>query len=115
MLKRVLICTCIVFSTVIFIQPNAHSEKYIVGGQTIAAPALLECMPVYVKESSIIPFCPETQHTGEKPADLLTLCVYGARVPHFHFMRTRTIITIMKREPSAISGSLTQNLINLNH
>jgi hypothetical protein len=35
MIKPVLICTCIVFSAVIFIQTNTHSEKYTVGGQTI--------------------------------------------------------------------------------
>ncbi len=47
------------------------------GGQTINAPAPYDSMPLYVKAGSIIPFGPELQHTGEKPANPITLYVYA--------------------------------------
>jgi alpha-D-xyloside xylohydrolase len=46
------------------------------GGQTIDAPAPYESLPLFVKGGSILPMGPELQHTGEKPADPLTLWVY---------------------------------------
>ena len=49
----------------------------VVGGQTIEASAHYESLPLYVKAGSIIPFGPELQYTSEKPADPLTLFVYG--------------------------------------
>jgi alpha-D-xyloside xylohydrolase len=47
------------------------------GGQTIEAPAPYESMPLYVKAGSIVPLGPELKYTGEKPADPITLFVYG--------------------------------------
>jgi alpha-D-xyloside xylohydrolase len=47
------------------------------GGQTINASAPYESLPLYVKAGSIIPFGPEIQYTNEKPADPITLFVYG--------------------------------------
>jgi alpha-D-xyloside xylohydrolase len=55
---------------------DLYSGKYSNGGQTIAADAPYERMPIYVKEGSIVPFGPEIQYTGEKPADPITLYVY---------------------------------------
>jgi alpha-D-xyloside xylohydrolase len=46
------------------------------GGQRIEALAPYESLPLYVRAGSILPFGPELQHTGEKPADPLTLWVY---------------------------------------
>jgi alpha-D-xyloside xylohydrolase len=46
------------------------------GGRRIDAPAPYESLPLYVKAGSILPMGPELQHTGEKPADPLTLWVY---------------------------------------
>lgn len=47
------------------------------GGQTIDVPAPLDAMPVHVRAGSIVPFGPELQWTGEKPADPVTLFVYA--------------------------------------
>ena len=46
------------------------------GGRRIEAPAPYESLPLYVKAGSILPMGPELRHTGEKPADPLTLWVY---------------------------------------
>jgi alpha-D-xyloside xylohydrolase len=34
-------------------------------------------MPLFVRAGTIVPFGPEIQYTGEKPADPVTLCVYA--------------------------------------
>lgn len=47
------------------------------GGQTIDAPAPYDSMPLFIRAGSIIPFGPELQYTGEKPADPVTLYVYA--------------------------------------
>lgn len=47
------------------------------GGQTIDAEAPFDAIPLYVRAGSIIPFGPELQYTGEKPADPITLRVYS--------------------------------------
>jgi alpha-D-xyloside xylohydrolase len=47
------------------------------GGQTIDAPAPYDRMPLHVRAGSIVPFGPELQWTGEKPADPVTLFVYA--------------------------------------
>jgi alpha-D-xyloside xylohydrolase len=47
------------------------------GGQTIDAPAPYDSMPLFIRAGSIIPFGPELQYTGEKPADPITLYVYA--------------------------------------
>jgi alpha-D-xyloside xylohydrolase len=46
------------------------------GGQTVDTPAPFDQMPLYVRAGSIIPFGPELQYTGQKPADPITLRVY---------------------------------------
>ena len=52
--------------------------RMIVGGQTIDAPAPCDAMPLHVRAGSIVPFGPELQWTGEKPADPVTLfCLHG--------------------------------------
>jgi alpha-D-xyloside xylohydrolase len=51
---------------------GAHHE----GGRRLDAPAPYESLPVYVRAGSVIPIGPELEHTGEKPADPLTLWVY---------------------------------------
>jgi alpha-D-xyloside xylohydrolase len=47
------------------------------GGQTIEAPAPFDAIPLQVRAGSILPFGPELQYTGEKPADPVTLLVYA--------------------------------------
>ena len=47
------------------------------GGQTIDAPAPYDSLPLFIRAGSIIPFGPELQYTGEKPADPITLYVYA--------------------------------------
>jgi alpha-D-xyloside xylohydrolase len=48
-----------------------------VGAQTIDVPAPYDSMPLFIRAGSIIPFGPELQYTGEKPADPITLYVYA--------------------------------------
>jgi alpha-D-xyloside xylohydrolase len=47
------------------------------GGQTIEAPAPYDSIPVFARAGAIIPFGPELQYTGEKPADPVTFYVYA--------------------------------------
>ncbi len=47
------------------------------GGRTIEAPAPYDAIPIFVRAGSIVPFGPELQYTGEKPADPITLHVYA--------------------------------------
>ncbi len=47
------------------------------GGQTLDAPAPYDSMPLFIRAGSIIPFGPELQYTGQKPADPITLYVYA--------------------------------------
>jgi alpha-D-xyloside xylohydrolase len=47
------------------------------GGQELSAAAPYESIPVHVPAGSIIPFGPELQYTGEKPADPIVLYVYA--------------------------------------
>lgn len=47
------------------------------GGKTIDAPAPYDAMPLFVRAGSIIPYGPDLQYTGEKPADPITLYVYA--------------------------------------
>jgi alpha-D-xyloside xylohydrolase len=46
------------------------------GGRTIDAPAPYDALPLYVRAGAIVPFGPELQYIGEKPADPITLYVY---------------------------------------
>lgn len=56
-----------------------YTGKYIRGGQkqNIAAP--YERIPLFVREGAIIPFGPDMQYSNEKPADKITLFVYGGK------------------------------------
>jgi alpha-D-xyloside xylohydrolase len=47
------------------------------GGQTTDAAAPYDQLPLYVRAGSILPTGPDLQYTGEKPADPITLYVYG--------------------------------------
>jgi alpha-D-xyloside xylohydrolase len=49
----------------------------IAGGQTIQAPAPFDAMPLFIRPGSIIPYGPDVQYTGEKPADPIKLYVYA--------------------------------------
>jgi len=51
--------------------------KAAAAGARAEAPAPYDAIPVYVRAGSIVPFGPELQYTGEKPADPLTLYVYA--------------------------------------
>jgi alpha-D-xyloside xylohydrolase len=46
-------------------------------GTRIDAPAPYDAIPVFVKAGAIVPYGPELQYTGEKPADPLTVYVYS--------------------------------------
>jgi alpha-D-xyloside xylohydrolase len=51
--------------------------KTVAAGASIDATAPYDAIPVYVRAGSIVPFGPELQYTGEKPADPLTVYVYA--------------------------------------
>jgi alpha-D-xyloside xylohydrolase len=50
--------------------------KTIEGGQTIAANAPIETIPLYIKAGSIVPMGPFLQYATEKPADPIELRIY---------------------------------------
>ncbi|MGA2501006.1 MAG: TIM-barrel domain-containing protein, partial [Tepidisphaeraceae bacterium] len=104
------------------------------GGQTIDAPAPYDSMPLYIRAGSIIPFGPDLQYTGEKPADPITFYVYAgadgaftlyeddgrtygyekgafARIPIRWDEKSQTL-TIGKREGS-FKGMLKQRTFNV--
>jgi alpha-D-xyloside xylohydrolase len=45
--------------------------------QTVDAPAPYDAIPIFVRAGSIVPFGPEIQYIGEKPADPLTFYIYA--------------------------------------
>ena len=47
------------------------------GEATYDAPAPYDSMPLFIRAGSIIPFGPELEYTGQKPADPITLYVYA--------------------------------------
>jgi alpha-D-xyloside xylohydrolase len=51
--------------------------KHVDGGETIAADAPYDRMPLYVRAGSIVPLGPDEQYIGEKDARTLTLYVYA--------------------------------------
>lgn len=55
------------------------------GGQTIAAAAPLETVPLYVRAGSIVPMGPELQYTGEKPVEPIELRIYRGADGAFTF------------------------------
>ncbi len=62
---------------------DLYDGRYHAGGQLIQADAPYQRMPVFVKEGSILAVGPELQYVAEKPADPITLCIYGGRDAHF--------------------------------
>ena len=46
------------------------------GGQTVTAAAPLEQVPLFVRAGSVVPFGPDVQYAGQKPADPIELRVY---------------------------------------
>jgi alpha-D-xyloside xylohydrolase len=58
---------------------DLYSGKYFNGGQELNADAPYERMPLFIKQGSIIPVGPQIEYTEEKPADPLTLFVFGGR------------------------------------
>jgi len=56
-----------------------YTGKYVRGGQTLKVDAPYEKMPLYAHEGAIIPFGPNLQYTSEKPADKITLYIYGGQ------------------------------------
>ncbi len=62
---------------------DLYTGEYIQGGQSLVVDAPYECMPVFVREGSIIPFGPEMQYSDEKPAELINLYVYAGRNAQF--------------------------------
>ena len=57
--------------------------KTVKGGQTLAADAPLDRLPLYIRAGSIVPVGPEQQYVGEKPNAATTLYVYGGANGHF--------------------------------
>ncbi|MFB9863864.1 TIM-barrel domain-containing protein [Rufibacter immobilis] len=62
---------------------NLYDGSYQKGGKQITADAPYERLPLFVKEGSILPFGPELQYTAEKPAETITLYVYGGKDASF--------------------------------
>jgi alpha-D-xyloside xylohydrolase len=60
-----------------------HTGQVFEGGQTIAAAAPLDRIPLFVKEGAIIPTGPRLQYTGEKPASPILLTVYTGKDGRF--------------------------------
>jgi len=56
-----------------------YTGIYILGGHKVQVDAPYDQIPLFVREGSIIPFGPEIQYAGEKPADPITLFVYTGR------------------------------------
>ena len=56
-----------------------YTGKYVRGGQTLKVDAPYEKMPLYAHEGAIIPYGPNIQYTSEKPADHITLYIYGGQ------------------------------------
>lgn len=56
---------------------DIYTGDYIQGSQTQVVPAPYERIPLFVRAGSIIPFGPEIEWSGEKPADDICLYVYS--------------------------------------
>jgi alpha-glucosidase len=46
------------------------------GGKEMLAEAVLEEIPLYIREGAVLPFNPVMQYVGQKPVDILTLKSY---------------------------------------
>ena len=56
---------------------DLYTGEYIQGSQTQVVPAPYERIPLFARAGSIIPFGPEIEWSGEKPADDICLYVYS--------------------------------------
>ncbi len=56
---------------------DLYTDKVFAGGQEVIFPLTMSKLPVYVRESSIIPMQSLIQHTTEKPSDTLLVHVYA--------------------------------------
>lgn len=68
-----------------------YSGKSINGGQKQNIDAPYEQLPIFVKEGSIVPFGPEINYTGEKPADTITLYVYTGQNGQFNLYEDEAV------------------------
>ena len=57
--------------------------RYAKGGQTVAADAPLERVPLYMRAGSIVPMGPEQQYIGEKRDAPIALYIYSGTNGHF--------------------------------
>lgn len=63
---------------------NLYNDTITSGGQAVISPLSVKSLPVFVKESSIIPMQSLIQNTAEKPSDTLVLHIYkGSRANTF--------------------------------
>lgn len=62
---------------------DLYTGAYTAGGKKVQADAPYDKMPIYVKEGSIIPFGPQLQYVAEKPADTISLYIYGGKNAFF--------------------------------
>jgi len=62
---------------------NLYDNKLFKGGQIIDAAAPINTIPVFVKEGSILVTGPVMQYSTEKPADTLTVTIYGNKDAYF--------------------------------
>jgi alpha-D-xyloside xylohydrolase len=62
---------------------DLNSGAFYKGGQTIAAKAELDQMPLFARAGSIIPTGPQVEHTGEQPDGPLVIQVYTGANGHF--------------------------------
>ncbi|SKA14744.1 alpha-glucosidase [Chitinophaga eiseniae] len=61
---------------------NLYTDAVTMGGQDVITPLNIKTLPVYVKESSIVPMQSLVQSTREKPADTLFLHLYKGDQPN---------------------------------
>ena len=72
------------------------------GSGSITAAAPYDQIPVFVRAGSIIPYQPDMQYIGEKPADPITLCVYAGADGRFTLYEDQGT-NLRLREGSAFS------------
>ena len=70
---------------------DLYSGSYFNGGQTIAAQAPYDRIPVFVKEGSIIPTGEPMEYTNQKPDSVITLYVYGGKDAKFDLYSDESI------------------------
>ena len=61
---------------------NLYTDEALRGKQSLIQPLSVSSLPVYVKESSIIPMQSLVQTTAEAPTDTLTVHIYNGGIPN---------------------------------